>query len=87
MKTLGLFETKNRLSEVCEQVATTSEPVIITRHRKPLVKIVPIKDPEVCESVWNTVEESIARYGPLEEEIELPEREVSANRSDPFAEG
>lgn len=87
MKTLGLFETKNRLSEVCEQVASTSEPVIITRHRKPLVQIVPIKDANVCESVWNTVEESTARYGPLEDDIELPSREVSSNRTDPFKEG
>ena len=86
MKTLGLFETKNRLSEVCEQVAATSEPVIITRHRKPLVQIVPIQDSEMKESVWDTVEESHTRYGPLEEDFELPVRDLKLNRGDPLSE-
>lgn len=84
MKTLGLFETKNRLSEVCEQVAATSEPVVITRHRKPLVQIVPIQDSQMKESVWDTVEESKYRYGPLEEGFELPVRDVKLNRGDPL---
>lgn len=84
MKTLGLFETKNRLSEICELVATTSEPVVITRHRKPLVQIVPVPSPNQKSSVWDTVEESIAKYGPIEEELELPPWENSRNRPDPL---
>jgi prevent-host-death family protein len=85
MKTLGLFEAKNRLSEVCEQVAATSEPVVITRHRKPLVQIVPIQDSEMKESVWDSVEESNARYGPLDEDFELPVRDLKLNREDPLS--
>ena len=85
MKTFGLFETKNRLSEICERVAATSEPIVITRHRKPLVQIVPILDTDSKESVWDTVEESKAKYGPLEDDFELPPRDRTLNRRDPFA--
>jgi prevent-host-death family protein len=82
MKTLGLFDTKNRLSEICDQVARTGEPCTVTRRGKPLVRIVPAEDSG--GSVWDTVEESRARYGPLTEELELPSRDPSRNRPTPF---
>ena len=43
MKTIGIFEAKTRLSEVCEQVAETHETVTVTRRGKPLVCIAPIE--------------------------------------------
>lgn len=82
MKTHGLFDTKNRLSEICDQVARTGEPCTVTRRGKPLVKIVPVNDLE--GSVWDSVEESQARYGPLTEELELSRRDPSRNRPSPL---
>jgi prevent-host-death family protein len=83
MKSLGLFEAKNRLSEVCAQVARTGEPCVITRHGRPLVQIVPVADAAVA-SVWDTVEEAQARYGAIIEELALPERNPASNRPAPL---
>ena len=43
MKTIGIFEAKTKLSEICEQVAQTLEPVTITRRGQPLVRIDPVQ--------------------------------------------
>jgi prevent-host-death family protein len=44
MKTAGIFEAKTKLSELCDEVARTGEPVLVTRRGKPLVRIDPIDD-------------------------------------------
>jgi prevent-host-death family protein len=86
MKSMGLFEVKNRFSEVCGRVARGLEPVIVTRRGRPLVRIVPIEGgPESTASVWDTVEEGRARYGPLGDEFELPSRDFARNRPDPLS--
>lgn len=79
---MGLFEVKNRFSEVCDDVVRTGEPYVVTRRGKPLVKILPIQ--EESESVWSTVEESQAKYGKIREELELPERGIAGNRPSPL---
>ena len=43
MRTVGLFEAKNKLSELAN-VAAAGEEVVITRHGKPLVKLVAAQD-------------------------------------------
>ena len=43
MRTVGLFEAKNKLSELAN-LAASGEEVIITRHGKPLVKLVMMDD-------------------------------------------
>ena len=42
MKTVGLFEAKTKLSEICEEVARTRIPVTITRRGTALVCIEPV---------------------------------------------
>jgi prevent-host-death family protein len=83
MKSMGLFEVKNRISEICETVARTSEPVLITRRGQPLVQIQPLPRQSKSESVWNTVAEGRRKYGPLHD-FELPTRAVARNRPDPL---
>lgn len=85
MKSMGIFETKNRLSELCEEVARGEGPLVVTRHGKPLVRIVPYESKVSQETVWDTVEECRARYGPLDEDLELPDRDLVRNRPDPLA--
>ena len=85
MKSLGIFDTKNRLSELCEEVARGEGPLVVTRHGKPLVRIVPYQSGDSRESVWDTVEECRGRYGPIEDELELPDRDPARNRPDPLA--
>jgi prevent-host-death family protein len=41
MRSVGLFEAKTKLSELCDAVARTGEPVCITRRGKPWVRIEP----------------------------------------------
>ena len=43
METVGIFEAKAKLSEICEQVASTRESIVVTRRGKPLVRILPME--------------------------------------------
>ena len=84
MKAVGIFEAKNRLSELCEGVAAQGDPLVITRHGKPLVRIVPYQESMPSSTVWGSVAECRASYGPLEDDFELPVRDVARNRKDPL---
>jgi prevent-host-death family protein len=81
---MNLFDTKNRLSEVCDRVLTTGEPVVVTRRGKAIVQIVPLPEKSTHESVWSTVAESRAKYGKLKDDFDLPERTLESNRADPL---
>ncbi len=74
MRTIGIYEAKTKLSQICERIARTGEPAIISRNGEPLVKIVPLDEKHAPNSVWDTVDESREKYGPLEDDFELPER-------------
>lgn len=80
MRRVGLYQAKTHLSQICEETARTREACLISKNGKPLVKIVPYEDASSSESVWDTVEESRARYGPLED-FEMPERRYRNNAS------
>ncbi|MCH8514201.1 MAG: type II toxin-antitoxin system Phd/YefM family antitoxin [Kiritimatiellae bacterium] len=81
---MGIFEVKNKLSEVCEDVSIRGNDVVVTRHGKPLVRIIPYEEPGPEQSVWGTVAECRAKYGPLTEDFDPPPREVKSNREDPL---
>lgn len=81
MDMIALYDAKNRLSEICNQVSETGQPCVISRRGKPVVKVVPIDAGESVASVWDTVEESQARYGQLDEELELSERSGQQRRN------
>ena len=72
MQTIGIFEAKTKLSEICEQVARTGVGVVVTRRGKPLVRIDPV--PEASFSVWEDRDAYIADSGALKEEFDLPSR-------------
>jgi len=72
MKTVGIFEAKTKLSEICEEVAQSGQSVLVTRRGKPLVRIDPVASDRF--SVWEEREEYIAREGRLTEEFDLPPR-------------
>ena len=74
MDTVALYDAKNRLSELCNKVTETGEPCIISKRGRPVVKLVPVEDLGSSSSVWGTVEEAQAKYGPLNEDYDLPER-------------
>jgi prevent-host-death family protein len=86
VKTVPLFDAKNRFSELCETVARSGEPCLVTRRGKPLVQVIPVAGgpDHPRASVWDTWAEVRAKYGPIEEEIDLPERVVGSNRPSPL---
>jgi prevent-host-death family protein len=64
MKTIGLFEAKTKLSEICEEVAKTHVPVTITRRGKALVCIEPITEQKM--SIRERLAEYTSAYGAKE---------------------
>ncbi len=81
MKTVGLFEAKTKLSELCSKVAETGVAYTITRRGKPLVKIEPVSRPEKGSAIWDRVEAHRRKYGPPEVDFELPERRINPRRN------
>lgn len=57
---------------------------MVTRHGKPIARIVPAAADDSEKSVWDTVAESRARYGELTDDVELPPRDIPSNRPDPL---
>lgn len=49
MDTVGLFEAKTHLSELIAR-AERGEEVVITRHNKPVARIVPVRRPTKTRS-------------------------------------
>jgi prevent-host-death family protein len=73
MKTIGIFEAKTKLSEVCDEVARSGRSVVVTRRGKPLVRIDPIRADGL--SVWEDREDYIAREGRWKEDFDVPSRD------------
>ena len=83
MDMAALYDAKNRLNEICNQVVESGQPCVISRRGKPVVKLVPVEAELAGESVWDSVEASRVRYGELEEDFILPKRS-DTQREAPF---
>ena len=84
MTTLGIYEAKTKLSEICERVAQTGEPVVVTRRGVPLVQIDPVAPATGTGSmIWELRDRFVNEHGELEADIELPPRTVE-RRESPF---
>ena len=84
MTTLGIYEAKTKLSEICERVAQTGEPVVVTRRGVPLVQIDPVEPVTGTGStIWGLRDRFIEEHGTPEEDLELPPRPVE-QRETPF---
>ncbi len=59
MKTVGLFEAKQKLSELVER-ARTGEEIGITRHGKLVAKVVPAA--EVPKRTWKEIFADLDEY-------------------------
>ena len=65
-ETIGLFEAKTHLSELVARAERGGE-VIITRHNKPVAKIVPVKDVPQFDKAKRRA--AVARIEALREEL------------------
>ena len=76
MRSVGLFEAKTKLSEICDAVSRTGRAVQVTRRGRPWVLIAPCPEDAPRQSVWAQRKEFESAHGPLDEVFELPERKV-----------
>ena len=76
MKTIGVYEAKTKISEICETVKKTHEPVVITKRGIPMVKITSIEDSEEQSYIWEKHKKYTKTNGPISEEITLPSRDI-----------
>lgn len=79
MKTVGLFEAKTKLSEICLEVAEAGEVYTITRRGTPLVQIVPVTRTDSTVTVWQALAEWKRVHGALAEDFEPPPRTADAD--------
>ncbi len=68
MKTVGLFEAKTKLSEICDQVSKSGQAVVITRRGKPLVRIDSIREEPM--TIRERRADYMTRHGSQEESDE-----------------
>ncbi|MBI4703655.1 MAG: type II toxin-antitoxin system Phd/YefM family antitoxin [Deltaproteobacteria bacterium] len=80
MRSVGLFEAKAKLSELCERVARDEQPIVITRRGKPLVRLEPAAERREATSVWSAREAFLEVEGWPSEELDLPPRKVDRRR-------
>jgi len=76
MKSVGLFEAKTKLSEICNWVADRRRAIVVTRRGKPLVRIEPIPQEQESRSVWQARDELDGSAGPIPDGFELPPRDI-----------
>lgn len=74
MKTIGLFEAKQKLSELVER-ASTGEQIGITRRGKLAAMIVPVQPKKTLDEVWADIEDirkhvDRSRFSTIKELIE-----------------
>ena len=72
MRTVGIFEAKAKLSEICDRVSRSGESVIVTRRGKPLVRIDPVARDR--GSVWEDRAAYVTEKGRMTVEFDIPER-------------
>ena len=78
MKSIGIFEAKTKLSQLCAEVAESREPYVITRRGQPIVQISPLSTKDRPASVWELREQDEQLYGVWTEELEIPARDVDS---------
>jgi len=81
MKTIGLFEAKAKLSEICAQVARRGEPVIVTRRGIPWVRIEPLRETGGASEVWEAAA-TYRRAHRVTEDFEPPSRTTDPDDED-----
>ena len=74
MRSVGIFEAKTKLAELCDEVAHRHETIIITRRGKPVARLVPL-EADARADTWTLVRDYHERYGRPEVDFEPPARQ------------
>jgi prevent-host-death family protein len=82
MNEIGMFEARTKFSEICEQVAASREPIVVTRRGRPLVKIGPVSEGAPrTSSIWDRRAKYERRHGQLTEDFVPPSRQKQTWRN------
>jgi prevent-host-death family protein len=84
MKTLGIFEIKTKLSQICDEVAASGESVLVTKRGKPFVRIDPLSGFGESRSVVWELREKTSPYKAGDQDLEIPARKADPPYT-PFA--
>lgn len=76
MNTVGLFEAKTKLSELCQRVLSTGESLRITRRGKTIAILSPPAATGEAASVWDRRRLFEREHGRSTEDFEIPVRKV-----------
>lgn len=64
MKSVPIFEAKNRLSALIQEVEETGESITLTRHGRPVARLTPAlkqRTPEERAEIWREASEDRER--------------------------
>lgn len=77
MTTAGLTETRDNLSEVVDEVTTTGEEFVITRHGRPVAVILSYEEYESLVESLNVLSDDATMEALAEAEADLAEGRVT----------
>lgn len=60
---IGIFEAKNKLSELADTVARSGVPITITRRGKPLVRMTPLEESQRSPEAVRTALMRLKQFG------------------------
>jgi prevent-host-death family protein len=63
MKTMAAGEFKAKCLAVMDQVKVDGEPVLITKHGKPVAKLVPANEGETKDSIFGFMKDKMVIHG------------------------
>ena len=69
MKYVAVHELKAHCSALLAEVSSKLESIIVTKHGKPVAKIVPIE--KSSEEMENPLENTVLYYGDIESPIDV----------------
>lgn len=79
MTTAGLTETRDNLSEVVDEVTTTGEEFVITRHGRPVAVILSYEEYESLIESLNVLSDDATMEALAEAEADVAEGRVTTS--------
>lgn len=67
-RTIQISDFKARCLRLADEVATTGQPIVLTRHGRPLVRVVPVEEPKSLKGSVTFLVSDEELMSPLDED-------------------
>lgn len=67
-RAIGISEFKAKCLRLADEVAVTGEPIVLTRHGRPLVRVVPVEEPKSLKGSVTFLVSDEELIAPLDED-------------------